>query len=228
MGAAESVEQAADEQGIDVSEISGYRVMRVFQGSPAWRSGLSPFEDFIVAVNGEVCDDQSNPLGNVLNGHENMEVDVLVWNCIDEQGRHVKMTPSKWSGPGLLGAAVKFDKLDPASTYLWHVIDLAPRSPADDAGLTPDKDYIVGTPANVFKKETDLNNLAKEAARKQEYLTLCIYSSATGRLREVELKPSDSWGGKGLLGCELATGLLHKIPPRADSTQSPGAASGTS
>jgi len=29
MGAAESVEQAADEQGIDVSEISGYRVMRV-------------------------------------------------------------------------------------------------------------------------------------------------------------------------------------------------------
>lgn len=29
--------------------------------------------------------------------------------------------------------------------------------------------------------------------------------------RNVEIKPNRNWGGEGSLGCELATGLLHRI-----------------
>lgn len=43
-----------------------------------------------------------------------------------------------------------------------------------------------------------------------------VYSTATGRVRNVELRPQEDWGGEGVLGCELATGLLHRI--RRDPT----------
>lgn len=64
--------------------------------------------------------------------------------------------------------------------------------------------------------------------------SVMVYSSATGRVvscnlecfvddvltnlcscgfvqRNVELLPKADWGGDGVLGCELATGLLHQI-----------------
>mmetsp|Transcript_3272 Transcript_3272/g.10014 ORF Transcript_3272/g.10014 Transcript_3272/m.10014 type:complete len:265 (+) Transcript_3272:88-882(+) len=219
MGAAESSEGNADE--VDLSKVYGYRVMRVFRGSPAARSNLAPFEDFIVAVDGTMCDPEMNALGNLLMQNENKEVELLVWNCIDERERQVKMTPSKWSGPGLLGAAVKHEKLEHSTDCIWHVVELTPRSPADKAGLVPNTDYIVGTPAAVFKREEEMSTLIRDAARKHEVVNLCVFSSATGRLREVELEPSENWGGKGFLGCELATGWLHRIPPRFDNNEEP-------
>lgn len=54
-----------------------------------------------------------------------------------------------------------------------------------------------------------------DAAKRGIATHLMVYSTATGRVRNVELRPSSEWGGEGVVGCELATGLLHRI--RRDS-----------
>lgn len=138
---------------IDFDSLSGYRVMKVFQGSPASRSGLAPYEDFIVALNKNLVNADNTSLANVLRENEGNEVALVVWNCIDAKERDVALRPVKWNGPGLLGAAVRFEPLRGASDYVQRVIDVLPSSPADEAGLVPFTDYIVGTPAEAFRTE---------------------------------------------------------------------------
>lgn len=57
-------------------------------------------------------------------------------------------------------------------------------------------------------------------------LRLYVYNSTTDKCREVTLIPNLSWGGDGMLGCEIGFGYLHRIPPPpgtdgADSTTKP-------
>uniref|UniRef100_A0A0R3WVF0 GRASP55_65 domain-containing protein n=1 Tax=Hydatigena taeniaeformis TaxID=6205 RepID=A0A0R3WVF0_HYDTA len=44
-------------------------------------------------------------------------------------------------------------------------------------------------------------------------LRLYVYNSTTDQCREVTLIPNLSWGGDGMLGCEIGFGYLHRIPP---------------
>ncbi|CAN8068765.1 unnamed protein product [Agarophyton chilense] len=191
--------------------LSGYRVMKVFQGSPASRSGLSPYEDFVVALNGRLVNADNASLANVLRENEGKEVALIVWNCIDSKKRDVSLRPVKWNGPGLLGAAVRFEGLRGAADHVQRVIDVLPNSPADEAGLVPLTDYIVGTPAEAFRKEADFNKLISDALQRQTAASVMMFSSATNRTRNIEIRPNKDWGGEGSLGCELATGLLHHI-----------------
>lgn len=155
----ESSESILEEEEIQFNRLSGYRVMKVFRGSPATRAGLMPFEDFIMAVQGVIVEKDNRVLANVLKENEGKDVALVVWNCIDLTHRNVTLRPVKWSGPGLLGAAVRYEKVDGATECIWHVLDVVPKSPADDAGLVPRTDYIVGTPAEVFRKDADLSRL---------------------------------------------------------------------
>ncbi|KAI0561026.1 hypothetical protein FGB62_94g064 [Gracilaria domingensis] len=134
-------------------------VMKVFQGSPASRSGLAPYEDFVVALNGNVVNADNASLANVLRENEGKEVALVVWNCIDAKQRDVTLRPVKWNGPGLLGAAVRFEPVRGAADHVQRVIDVLPNSPADEAGLVPFTDYIVGTPAEAFHREADFSKL---------------------------------------------------------------------
>lgn len=147
------------QSAVDFDSLSGYRVMKVFQGSPASRSGLAPYEDFIVALNRNLVDADNASLANVLRENEGNEVALVVWNCIDAKERNVALRPVKWNGPGLLGAAVRFEPLRGASDYVQRVVDVLPNSPADEAGLVPFTDYIVGTPAEAFRTEGAFNKL---------------------------------------------------------------------
>lgn len=145
----------------DLTTLSGYRAMKVFQGSPASRSGLAPFEDFIVAVNGAVVDSDNASLAAVLRDNEGKELALVVWNCVDNARRDVALRPVKWNGPGLLGAAVRYEPIAGAAEHVQRVLDVLPGSPADEAGLVPNTDYIVGTPAEVFRKEGDFSKLVR-------------------------------------------------------------------
>lgn len=204
-----TVEDVEDVQ--DLTTLSGYRVMKVFQGSPASRSGLSPFEDFVVAVNGAIVDSDNASLAAVLRDNEGKELALVVWNCVDNARRDVALRPVKWNGPGLLGAAVRYEPIAGAADHVQRVLDVLPGSPADEAGLVPNTDYIVGTPAEVFRKDADFYRLITEALQRQAAASFMVYSSATNRVRNVEIRPDKDWGGEGSLGCELATGLLHRI-----------------
>jgi hypothetical protein len=197
--------------GIDVQTLSGYRCMKVFKGSPAVRAGLAAFEDFILAVDG-VLVGGDGALGGTLQAAEGNVVELTVWNCIDAKERCVTLTPAKWTGgPGLLGAAVRYEPVRGAADFVWRVLDVFRNSPADDAGLVPKSDYIVGTTAEVFRTSEALSKLIAEAARANVAASVLVYSTSTARTRCVEIIPAAGWGGEGVLGCELATGLLHRL-----------------
>lgn len=197
--------------GIDVQTLEGYRVMKVFKGSPASRAGLAAFEDFIVAVDGALVEGDG-ALAEVLQQAKGTALSLTVWNCIDLQERCVTMTPAKWTGgPGLLGAAVRYEAVKGATDFIWHVVDVYRNSPADDAGLTPNSDFLVGTTSQIFRTADALAKLIDDAAKAKVATSVLVYSTSTARTRCIDILPSSDWDGDELLGCELATGLLHRI-----------------
>ena len=48
-----------------------------------------------------------------------------------------------WGGAGLLGVSIRFCSFEGASENVWHILDVQPNSPAAQAGLRSDTDYIV-------------------------------------------------------------------------------------
>lgn len=159
----EEVDEKEDhvEEEPDVQNLSAYRVMKVFQGSPASRSGLKPFEDFIISVNGALVDSNNTVLARTLQANEGKSVALVIYNAVDVVKREVALRPVKWNGPGLLGAAVRYEPIAGAIDHVHRVLDVLPGSPASEAGLVASTDYIVGTPAEVFRAESDFTKLVR-------------------------------------------------------------------
>lgn len=170
-----------DDEEIDVEGLHAYRVMKVFQGSPSSRSGLNAFEDFIVAINGSLVESDKSALANVLKDNEGKQVGLVVYNVIDSKKRDVALRPVKWNGPGLLGAAVRYESISGAIDHVLRVIDVLPNSPAFQAGLTANSDYITGTPAEVFRNEVEFTRLIENALEQKATASLMVYSTTTGR-----------------------------------------------
>jgi GRASP55/65 PDZ-like domain len=58
----------------------------------------------------------------------------------------------------------------------------------------------------------------RDASKNHVAASVMVYSTATGRVRNVEILPNSNWGGEGILGCELATGLLHRVTREGPKT----------
>lgn len=93
---------------------------------------------------------------------------------------------------------------------VWHVLDVIANSPADNAGLLPYGDYIVGTPEGNVRGESGLGELVEDYLGRS--LRLYVYNHEYAVTRLVTLTPSRSWGGSGALGCVLGFGALHRLP----------------
>lgn len=104
---------------------------------------------------------------------------------------------------------------------VWHILDVAPNSPADVAGLLPYGDYIIGSPEGLLKGESGFGELVEDYL--DQSLRLYVYNQEYNVTRLVTLEPSRSWGGQGALGCTLGYGALHRIPaPLEEPPQAPG------
>lgn len=102
-----------------------------------------------------------------------------------------------------------------------QVLDVAPDSPADVAGLLPYGDYIVGTPEGNVHGEAGLGELVKDYLSRT--LRLFVYNHEYAVTRLVTITPSQSWGGTGALGCILGFGALHRLPaPLTEPPAGPG------
>uniref|UniRef100_A0A3P9QCQ0 Golgi reassembly-stacking protein 1-like n=1 Tax=Poecilia reticulata TaxID=8081 RepID=A0A3P9QCQ0_POERE len=75
-------------------------------------------------------------------------------------------------------------------------------SPAQKAGLEPFFDFILSIGNTRLNKESDLlRDLLK--ANVEKAVRLEVYNSKTQRVRELEVTPSNMWGGQGLLGASV-------------------------
>ncbi|KAI2667539.1 Golgi reassembly-stacking protein 1 [Labeo rohita] len=84
----------------------------------------------------------------------------------------------------------------------YHVHGIQEDSPAEKAGLEPFFDFIISIGNNRLSQETDmLKDLLK--ANVEKPVKMEVYSTKTMRIRELEVLPSNMWGGQGLLGASV-------------------------
>ncbi|KAK3764295.1 hypothetical protein RRG08_008777 [Elysia crispata] len=84
----------------------------------------------------------------------------------------------------------------------YHVLRVQEGSPGHRAGLEAFFDFIVAIGQTRLNQDNDtLKELLKSNIEKP--LVVTVYSSKTQKVREVQLVPSHSWGGQGLLGVSI-------------------------
>ncbi|XP_034559547.1 Golgi reassembly-stacking protein 1-like [Notolabrus celidotus] len=87
-------------------------------------------------------------------------------------------------------------------TYGYHVHGVQPSSPAEKAGLQPFFDFILSLDSRRLNEENEqLKEILK--ANVEKAVKMEVYSTKTLRVRELEVMPSNMWGGQGLLGASV-------------------------
>lgn len=211
MGGAESAPVSSKEHEYSC----GYRVINVHSGSPCHEAQLDVFFDFIVKANEVVLDRESDAFMAIIRSSQEQQLRLTIYSVKTNSTRDVTITPSnRWGGPnkppGTLGATIRFDHVQSPDEHAWHVLDIHPNSPAALAGLKGHVDYILSAVDLIFKDEGDLEYVISRMANKP--VEFYVYSASTDSVREVSITPNPSWGGDGMLGCDIGRGILHRLP----------------
>lgn len=97
------------------------------------------------------------------------------------------------------------------SSMGYQVLRVYPNSPGSQAGLKAYFDFIVAIENTRFDKESgSLREILK--ARVDQRLKMVVYNTRSKTVREVDIVPTTSWGGSGLLGVSIK----HSSFDRAD------------
>uniref|UniRef100_A0A8C5KYG2 Golgi reassembly stacking protein 1 n=1 Tax=Jaculus jaculus TaxID=51337 RepID=A0A8C5KYG2_JACJA len=84
----------------------------------------------------------------------------------------------------------------------FHLHGVQENSPAQQAGLEPYFDFIITIGHSRLNKENDaLKALLR--ANVEKPVKLEVFNMKTAKVREVEVVPSNMWGGQGLLGASV-------------------------
>lgn len=218
---------------VDYSNVPtlGYRVLGVQPDSPASNAGLVSFFDFLVGSNGRMLfggstdeDDEGKVemVGDVdfislLQESVGKELELLVFNIKSQKTRLCYVTPSSdWGGAGLLGVTIRVDSYAHAEDNLLRVLSVMDSSPAQMAGLKSETDYLLGTKTASFTSDDILFRVLQHNCDK--VLEIYVYNTESDVVRVLNIMPTYSWGGGGLLGAEVGMGYLHKIPNQCRST----------
>jgi hypothetical protein len=180
---------------------------------------IEPWFDFIVGINGRPVDNPDpNLFGQEVRNCAGSTVTLGLWNAKGQRTRemHVPVPADTAS----LGLSLQFTPISIAAN-IWHVLDVAPKSPADNAALLPYSDYILGSPEGVLHGEGALGELVEDHIGRP--LRLYVYNNEYNVTREVTIQPTRDWGGEGALGCILGYGALHRLPaPLSEPVNAPG------
>jgi hypothetical protein len=144
-------------------------------------------------------------------------LETVVYNIKSKTQRVIQLTPTnKWQGTGLLGVTIRADDYAAAEDRLLRILYVEKNSPAAIAGLTPMTDYLLGTTTESFENEDILANVIQSHV--DRVVEVYVYNTETDLVRVVSIMPTLSWGGPGLLGCEVGRGYLHRLPSACRTT----------
>mmetsp|Transcript_4916 Transcript_4916/g.6749 ORF Transcript_4916/g.6749 Transcript_4916/m.6749 type:complete len:357 (+) Transcript_4916:137-1207(+) len=201
----------------EAEECSGFRVLGVQDGSPASKAGLVSFFDFIIAANGISFDKQDAIFIEILKQNISKPVCLTVYNFKAGSTRGVVLTPSDdWPGQGLLGVTISWDSYYEAEEHVLRILDIEAGSPAQEAGLAPLDDFLLGTIKVDFK---DLDLLNQELHRHlAKPLEVYVYNASSDVVRRVKVIANHHWGGEGCFGASVGSGYLHRLPESCRGT----------
>ncbi|AWU73689.1 hypothetical protein CAS74_001493 [Pichia kudriavzevii] len=105
-----------------------------------------------------------------------------------------------------------------AGFYTWHVLKVHPKSPAYISGIYPGEyilqaqDGLLATGGEDLLSKVLQGQYAKNGDGCELLLYVYNYDSDSVRPVTVVLRSGTIWGGRGVLGCDIGYGLLHRIP----------------
>lgn len=115
-----------------------------------------------------------------------------------------------------LGFSIQATSLITA-TYVYHVLEIQPNSPAEKCGLIPNSDYIIGANDGLFATGGEalfgrVINSIFDRNGPNTVIDLFVYNHDYDVVRPVKIYPNNAWGGNGVLGCGVGYGFLHRLP----------------
>ncbi|TLD20705.1 hypothetical protein PspLS_08421 [Pyricularia sp. CBS 133598] len=180
---------------------------------------IEPWFDFVVGINGRMLDNPDPRLfAQEVRNCAGGTVTLGLWSAKGQRTRALQI-PVPVDAPSL-GLTLQWTPLSAVSN-IWHVLDVPANSPADQAGLLPYSDYILGSPDGVLHGEGGLGELVEDHIGRP--LRVWVYNNEYDVTRELSIQPSRDWGGQGALGCVLGYGALHRLPaPLSEPVNAPG------
>ncbi|KAH9248501.1 hypothetical protein BASA81_013827 [Batrachochytrium salamandrivorans] len=191
----------------------GKRILEILEDSPASNSGLVPWLDFLVGTNGKYYGQEDDTvLPRALDGDEPQQVSFQVFNIKTNSLRECVLGREVVLGREKLGLKLGDWQTPVGWENCFKVLGVDRQSPAQDAGLEPEVDYLMGTTDNKeFTCFGDLEMLLVEA--EGDEVELFVYNSKQDDVRVCVLAPHRKWGDEdALFGADLANGLLHRLP----------------
>ncbi|CAH0049821.1 unnamed protein product [Clonostachys solani] len=180
---------------------------------------IEPWFDFIVGINGRPIENPDPTLfAQEVRNCAGGTVTLGLWNAKGQRTKELHAPVPLDTGS--LGLSLQYTPIAIAAN-IWHVLDVAANSPADQAALLPYSDYILGSPEGALHGEGALGELVEDFISRP--LRLYVYNNEYNVTREVTIQPSRDWGGEGALGCVLGYGALHRLPaPLSEPVSAPG------
>ncbi|KAF2443946.1 hypothetical protein P171DRAFT_454903 [Karstenula rhodostoma CBS 690.94] len=198
------LDAAAEDQNSATKGAYGFQVLR--NKNP--EVPLDPWFDFIIGINGRTLDDPDpNLFATEIRNCAGSPISLGVFSAKGQKIREIYI-PIPAENP-TLGLSLQWTPLS-VTEDVWHILDVAPNSPADIAGLLPYGDYVVGSPEGLVRGESGLGELIEDYINRP--LRLFVYNHEYNVTRPVTITPSRGWGGEGALGCVLGFGALHRVP----------------
>lgn len=186
----------------------GFRVLRVRESSPGATAGVEAFYDFLVAVDGAQLDGDTRKLRLLLDDAR-ADLSLSLWSVKGGVVRTVRVAPTSLTHRPL-GLALRWCPTHPTLENVYHVLDVAPDSPAARAGLVGRQDWIVGTPEGIVRGESGMSELIEDHLGRP--LKLYVYNAHHDSTREVVIVANKGWGGQGSMGCGIGFGGTSRPP----------------
>eukprot|EP00347_Sterkiella_histriomuscorum_P001373 403372282 len=184
-----------------------YRVMKIQPNSPAERSSLCEFSDFILYS----PDENNNELfSEYLFKTLTKPIILKVYNMLTQSERDVEIIPKKLDqSTNYLGAELQFEEYQNIHEKFYKIFEVVLGSPADKAGFQKIDEqqetqevYIAGAQDKTsFSSVTELGEYLGDRLNKETIIY--VYKSSTQTFEEKIIIPSKDWEGFGILGCHL-------------------------
>lgn len=219
----------------------GLRVISVKPESKASELKFESWFDYIIGINGHEIPTGYNDQHQLVPNYEylikeienckNRSVIFEVWNAKGGVLKNIEVNIKELSSSSNLddipidqkpnnivqqsfekiGVSIQWTPLITA-TFVYHVLEIHPNSPAERAGLIEHSDYIIGAQDGLLATggEDLLGRLI--TSKKNQSLILYVYNHDYDVVRPVTIQPFENWGGAGLLGCGVGYGFLHRLP----------------
>ena len=135
---------------------------------------------------------------------------MTIYNIISKKSRKIEIFSPKNSEDGLFGLMIRREFYLNAMERVFKILKVINNSPAYAAGLISDKYFLLGLTLYSYNDLNNLNNIF--FAQNQKKLEICVFNKVTFEIKYVSIIPNKDWGGKGILGCEIGSGILNQIP----------------